>query len=324
MHQRNPPPPYHTHTASSIPKKPSLINPPTIIIISLKMASKLSFENLPLDICTEILDSLDTMQDLYNLISASPTCLSLFKLFPHILKNTAKRVLGSNDAAWKAATVVMIHQRHCHSRFINYPAVENDLEKPFVLLKTDVANLNRNQKFMKTRFDYSAGFFPHGHGHYQQLTRYLSTEPVSIKTFYELWSYSLRFSFQHINTFRMLPGPTEQQILAFQDFSSFLLVGPELYYWPQPPTWIWRMVIRFKMRTKDCPHTTTLLLQQKFVETFLDALSTSDRLPLGHYLNSGRSLEEIVTEFRRDVFHNIEIENLIEKYGLYENPLYFC
>lgn len=84
------------------------------------------------------------------------------------------------------------------------------------------------------------------------------------------------------------------------------------------------MVIRFKMRTKDCPHTTTLLLQQKFVETFLDALSTSNRLPLGHYLNSGRSLEEIVTEFRWDVFHNIEIENLIEKYGLYENPLYFC
>ncbi|KAL0632073.1 hypothetical protein Q9L58_009061 [Maublancomyces gigas] len=289
-------------------------------------SSKLSFEALPLDICTEILDSLDTIQDLYSLISASPTCFSLFKLFPHILRNTAKRVVGGNDAAWKAATVVMIHQRHCHGGFINYPAVENDLETPFVLLRTDVVNLIRNQKFMRARFDRSATLLPHTHNHSFQLplTNHLSTEPASVQTFYELWSYALCFSFQHIDKFRMLPGPTEQQILAFQDLSRFLLVGSGSYYWPQPPTWIWSVVIGFKMRTKDCPYTTASLLQQKLVEIFLDALSTSDQFPNGHYLNSGRPIEEILREFRNDVVRHMEIENLIEKYGLSTNPLYFC
>lgn len=121
----------------------------------------------------------------------------------------------------------------------------------------------------------------------------------------------------------MLAGPTREQILAFQDLSRFLLVGPAFYFEPHPPAWIWSVVIGFKMRTADRPHTTASLLQQKLVESFMDALSTSHQFPNGHYLNSDRSLEEMLGDFRRDVFGSMVIDNLIEKYGLYGNPLYF-
>lgn len=211
--------------------------------------SKSLLEMLPSDTLCDIMHSFSNYKDLYKLLRSSPVCYRIFIVYRQtILTGVASNIIG--EGSWDAATAVLVYQRNGvspgHSVTAtstpDYIALKKDLGVKFVLQRSDIPNLVKNQRFLEDFADESLTH-PYAAQSQHQLSNkgsYLVTETspsdiatrlypfkaitgFSMKTLWEMWLLSLRWGFEDVITFANRRPLDYRELLKLHQLSCALV-----------------------------------------------------------------------------------------------------